>query len=140
MSYSEKEVKEQEKQIAIVGKIFLSILLLTIVGNYFMTNSKSYIDRKYHEFQNYSFSGEIYKKTQDQNGTGCNIARYLHLKTGTIHRVNYLIYTDLEIGDFVFKIIKSDTINYVKKNGDTIKQNENPYYEKYIELIKKQNH
>ena len=47
------------------------------------------------------------------------------------------IYPDMEIGDFVYKNIKSDTVYYVKRNGDTIKQNENPYYEKYIESIKK---
>jgi len=137
MNSAEEEEKEQEKQIAIVGKIFLPILLLTVVGGYFMTKSKSYIYRKYHEFQNYSFSGEIYKKTQGQNGAGCNIARYIHLKTGIIHRVSCFIYTDLEIGDFVFKNIKSDTVYYVRNNGDTIKQNENPYFTEYIELIKK---
>ena len=134
---SAEEEKEQEKQIVKVGKIILPMLVLTVIGSYFIENSKSYIDRKYHEFQNYSFSGEIYKKEEDQKGPGCNIARYLHLKTGIIHRVNCYIYPDMEIGDFVYKNIKSDTVYYVKRNGDTIKQNENPYYEKYIESIKK---
>lgn len=127
----------EEKQITIIGKIFLPILILTVIGGYFKENSKDYIDRKYHEFHNYSFSGEIYKKTQDQNGNGCNIARYLHLKTGIIHRVGCYTYWDVEVGDFVYKKVKSDTVYYIKKNVDTIKQNENPYYKKYIESIKK---
>ncbi len=136
MNSAEEEI-EQEKQIRIAGKIILPILFFTFIGGYFMENSKSYIDRKYHEFQNYSFSGEIYKKEEDQSGGGCNIARYLHLKTGIIHRVNCYIYPDMKIGDFVYKNIKSDTVYYVKKNGDTIRQNENPYYKEYIESMKK---
>lgn len=132
---STEEQKEQEKQKSIVSSIFLIMLFLSVLGGYFITNSKSYIDRKYHEFQNYSFSGEIYKKEEDQKG-GCNVARYLHLKTGIIHRVSCFIYPDMEIGDFVYKNIKSDTVYYVKKNGDTIKQNENPYYKDYIESMK----
>jgi hypothetical protein len=133
---SEEEI-EWKKQRTLIAKILLPILFLTLIGGYFMVNSKSYIDRKYHEFQNYSFSGEIYKKEEDQSGDGCNIARYFHLKTRIIHRVDCYIYPDMKIGDFVYKNIKSDTVYYVKKNGDTIKQNENPYYKEYIELMKK---
>lgn len=132
-----KEEIEWKKQRTLIAKILLPILFLTLIVGYFMVNSKSYIDRKYHEFQNYSFSGEIYKKEEDQSGDGCNIARYFHLKTGIIHRVDCYIYPDMKIGDFVYKNIKSDTVYYVKKNGDTIKQNENPYYKEYIELMKK---
>jgi hypothetical protein len=131
------EEKEQEKKLAIIGKIIIPILFFSAIGGYFMENSKKHIDRKYHEFQNYSFSGEIYKKVADQSGSGCNIGRYLHLKTGIIHRVNCIIYPKMEIGDFVYKNIKSDTVYYVKKNGDTIKQNENPYYEKFIKSVNK---
>lgn len=43
---------------------------------------------------------------------------------------------NMKIGDFVYKNIKSDTVYYVKKNGDKIKQNENPYYKDYIESMK----
>lgn len=132
-----KEEIEWKKQRTLIAKILLPILFLTLIVGYFIVNSKSYIDRKYHEFQNYSFSGEIYKKEKDQSGDGCNIARYFHLKTGIIHRVDCYIYPDMKIGDFVYKNIKSDTVYYVKKNGDTIKQNENPYYKEYIELMKK---
>jgi len=133
---SEEEI-EWKKQRTLIAKILLPILFITVIGGYFMVNSKSYIDRKYHEFQNYSFSGEIYKKEVDQSGDGCNIARYFHLKTGIIHSVDCYIYPDMKIGDFVYKNIKSDTVYYVKKNGDTIKQNENPYYKEYIESMKK---
>lgn len=131
------EEKEQNKQIGILKKIFLPILTLTVIGAYFKSNSTEYIERHYLEFHNYSFSGIVYKKTQDQRGEGCNIARYLHLKTGIIHRVNCYIYPEIEIGDYVFKKSKSDTVFYIKKNCDTIKQNENSYYDDYNKLLKK---
>lgn len=95
MNFAKEEI-EYEKQMTTAEKIILPILFLTFIAGYFMVNSKSYIDRKYHEFQNYSFSGEIYKKEEDQSGTGCNIARYFHLKTGIIHRVDCYIYAEYE--------------------------------------------
>jgi hypothetical protein len=71
------EENDTQKSINIIAIIILSILVVFVIGNYFIANSDEYITRKYYEFNNYKFEGEIYDKRQDQPGTGANINRYI---------------------------------------------------------------
>lgn len=128
------EENNAKKSINIIAVIMVPILVVVVIGAYFITNSDEYITRKYYEFNNYKFEGEIYDKRQDQSGTGANIARYIDLKSGISHHVNYQIYDDLELGDYVVKKAKSDTVYYIKNGKDTIKSMENPYLMEFTKI------
>lgn len=65
------------------------------------------------------------------------LPRYLHLKTGIIHRVNISKYYDVQIGDYVYKPAKSDTVYYIVKKKDTIKAMENSYLKDYLKTMSK---
>lgn len=121
------EENDNQKSINIIGIIILLILVVFVTGDHFITNSDEFITRKYYEFNNYKFEGEIYNKRQDQPGSGANTARYVDLKSGISHKVNYQIYDNLDRGDYVLKKAKSDTVYYIKNGKDTIKSMENPY-------------
>lgn len=124
-----------QKTFNIIGFIILPIIFLSVLGQYFISNSKESIARKYFEFHNYQFEGEIYKKTQSQKGSGANIARCVHLKSGIIHRIGVGKFNNLNVGDYVFKKAKSDTVYYILNHKkDTLKYMENNYLKKYLEL------
>lgn len=131
------EENDTQKSINIIAIIILSILIVFVIGNYFITNSDKYITRKYYEFNNYKFEGEIYDKRQDQPGTGANINRYIDLKSGISHNVNYQIYNNIELGDYVVKKAKSDTVYYIKNGKDTIKSMENHYLTEFLKINSK---
>jgi len=127
----------EEKTLTIIFIVSFLFIILLIISNYFITNSEDYITRKYSEFNNYDFEGEIFKKTEDQKGGGANIARYIHLKTGIIHRVGIDKFYELNVGDYVYKKTKSDTVYYIlKQKKDTLKFMENNYLKEYLELKK----
>lgn len=121
----------------IIGLIIIPIILISLIGEFFISNSEEYITKKYFEFHNYEFEGEIFEKKQDQKGDGANIARYVHLKSGIIHRISVDKFNDLNVGDYVFKKAKSDTVHYIlKQKKDTLKFMENDYLNEYLELNK----
>jgi hypothetical protein len=134
----QKEKVELDDGMNKIGGIMLLILFFSLIGGYFVTNSDEYISRKYKEFNEYSFEGEVYDKKEDQKGGGANVARYLHLKTGIIHRVNISKYYDVQIGDYVYKPAKSDTVYYIVKKKDTIKAMENSYLKDYLKTMSKE--
>lgn len=128
------------KSYNIIGFIIIPILILSVLGQHFIFKSEEYFTRKYFEFHNYQFRGEIYKKTEDQKGSGSNEARYVILTSGTRHRISTDKYQELSIGDIVYKNSKSDTVYYILKNsGDTLKFMENKYLSDYKELQTKAN-
>ncbi len=117
--------------------ILLPIILISVIGQYFISNSEDYITKKYFEFHKYEFEGEIFEKKQDQKGSGANIARYVHLKSGIIHRISVDKFYDLSVGDYVFKKAKSDTVYYIlKQKKDTLKSMENNYLNEYLKFKK----
>lgn len=131
------ESETHQKTFNVIGLIIIPILFISVMGQYFISNSEEYITRKYVEFHNYEFDGEIFEKKQDQNGSGANIARYVHLKSGVIHRVSVDNFYDLTVGDYLFKKAKSDTVYYVlKQRKDTLKFMENNYLKEYLDLKK----
>lgn len=131
----DNETKKNNKIVEIIFFISIPFFILIVIGNYFITSSDKYITRKYKELNEYSFEGEIFKKTEDQKGGGANVARYIHLKTGIIHRVDISKYYDLSIGDYVIKKSKSDTVIYIRKShNDTLKFIENNYLKEYQQL------
>lgn len=126
-----------EKTLNVIFIISFIFLIILIISDFKITNSEDYITRKYNEFHNYQFEGEVYKKTQDQMGAGANIARYIHLKSGIIHRISVDKFYNLNVGDYVFKKANSDTVYYIlKKKKDTLKYMENNYLKDYLELNK----
>ena len=132
-----KENETDQKTFNIIGLIIIPIIFISVIGHYFISDSEEYITRKYFEFHNYEFDGEIFEKKQDQKGSGANIARYVHLKSGVIHRVGVDKFYDLNVGDYVFKKAKSDTVYYVlKQKKDTLKFMENNYLKEYLEFNK----
>jgi len=132
-----KENKSDQKTFNLIGLIIIPIIFISVIGEYFVSNSKEYITRQYFEFHNYQFEGEIFEKKQDQKGAGANIARYLHLKSGVIHRVGVDKFYDLNVGDYVFKKSKSDTVYYVlMQKKDTLKFMENYYLKQFLEYNK----
>lgn len=127
----------EEKTLTIIFIVSFLFIILLIISNYLITNSENYITRKYSEFHNYDFDGEIFKKTEDQKGGGANIARYVHLKTGIIHRVGVDKFYKLNIGDYIYKKSKSDTVYYILKHKkDTLKFMENNYLKEYLKYKK----
>ncbi|KUF42247.1 hypothetical protein AS361_12755 [Myroides marinus] len=71
---SQKEKVELDNGMNKIGGIMLLILFFSLIGGYFVTNSYEYISRKYKEFNEYSFEGEVYDKKEDQKGGGANVA------------------------------------------------------------------
>ena len=136
-NYLESKDSIEEKTLNVILKISIIFIIILIISDFIIINSEDYITRNYNEFHNYKFEGEIFEKKQDQKGSGANIARYLHLKSGIIHRINVDKFYKLNVGDYVYKKTKSDTVYYIlSKNKDTLKYMENDYLKEYLELNK----
>lgn len=125
--------KSQDKAIKIILMIFIPIIIFSVIKTIIKESSTDYISEKYFEYYNYSFEGVVFEKKQGQRGKGSNIAKYLHLDSGIIHRVGSHIYYDIEKGDSVYKNIKSDTVYYITKKKGIINQMENRYQKEYLE-------
>ena len=48
--------------------IILPIILISVIGQYFISNSEDCITKKYFEFHNYEFEGEIFEKNKIRRG------------------------------------------------------------------------
>ncbi len=124
--------KSQDKAVKIILIIFIPIIIFLVIKKIMREESTDHISKKYLEYYNYSFKGVVFEKKQDQRGNGANIAKYLHLNSGIIHRVGSHIYYDIEKGDSVYKKMKSDTVYYITKKKGLIKQMENNYQKDYL--------
>lgn len=96
--------------------------------------------KRIQEANDYSFSGVVYEK-KIEGGEGYRFPHYLFLDTGIKWKVNSLLYDRIEIGDSVVKKNKSDSVfYYIKKNNQTIIEDENFYLrEKYLSKLKQNN-
>lgn len=135
--FSKEELGGEEKIITnVVSYVFLPILVISVIGLYFKENSRDYIESKYKEANEYSFSGVVYEK-KIEGGDGHRFPHYLFLNTGIRWEVNYAIYDKIQIGDSVVKKNKSDSVYYFKKNNQIIIEDQNFFLrQRYLTKLK----
>lgn len=134
--YSEGEVEGYEKGINIAKLIFMPILICSVIGAYFMSNSMGYVEREYKEANEYSFSGVIYEK-KIEGGEGYRFPHCLFLNSGIRWQVSTELYDKMQIGDSVMKKAKSDSVYYYKKEGQIIIEDGNlDLRNRYLEKLK----
>nr|WP_294781858.1 hypothetical protein [uncultured Flavobacterium sp.] len=135
--YSEEELKVQEKRIiAPLAYVFMPMLILAVLGMCFKENSREYIERRYREANEFSFSGVVYEK-KIEGGEGYRFPHYLFLNSGIRWQVGSLLYDKIQIGDSVVKKFKSDSVYYYKKEGKVIIEDENlSLRNRYLEKLK----
>lgn len=116
----------QFKVLLILGLCIGFAILVTVVQE----NSKSYIERNYFEIKNKSYSGVISNLFKDNNE---DKIKKVKLNDNSIRKVPFYIYDKLNVGDSIIKRKGSDSIIYIKLNGEIFYEDLNDLYRnKYL--------
>lgn len=132
---NENELKKQERTIRkSLALVFIPIFIVIISISLIQNNSESYLEKKYKEIRNNSYSGKITSLLLDKdNGR----TRPILIDNKWEKEIPFFIHEKLNIGDSLYKITDSDFEYYVRKlKKDTIKRDVNKFYrEKYFDKL-----
>jgi len=116
----------QFKVLLILGLCIGFAILITVIQE----NSKSYIERNYFEIKNENYSGVISDLFEDRNN---DKIKKVKLNDNSIRKVPFYIYDKLNLGDSIIKNKGSDSIVYIKQNGEIFYEDLNDLYRnKYL--------
>jgi len=116
----------QFKVLLILGLCIGFAILITVIQE----NSKSYIERNYFEIKNENYSGVISDLFEDRNN---DKIKKVKLNDNSIKKVPFYIYDKLNLGDSIIKKKGSDSIVYIKQNGEIFYEDLNDLYRnKYL--------
>jgi hypothetical protein len=110
-------------------------LLLVLMINMIQNNSESYLREKYLETNQRHYSGAIIDLLKERERPRY---RDVRLSDKSVKKIPLLIYARLDVGDSIVKLKNSDSIIYIKKNGERIYDDINEFQRsKYLEKLRK---
>jgi hypothetical protein len=127
---SELENNIRKPILLILGLCFLLVYIITKIQN----NSEDFLHRKYIKTKELNFAKVIIEKLPKENHI-----RYGRVRLGdnTKKTIPFNIYLEVGIGDSIVKLKNSDSIIYIKKNGEKIYDDINKFdRERYLEKIR----
>lgn len=129
MKKDNNEIQSNEiqfKVLLILGLCIGFAILITVIQG----NSKSYIERNYFEIKNKNYSGVITNLFKDNNE---DKIKKVKLNDNSIRKVPFYIYDLLNLGDSITKKQGSDSVIYIKQNGERFYEDLNTLMrEKYL--------
>ena len=132
---NKNELEQQEKTIRkSLALVFIPIFIVLISISLIQNDSEIYLEKKYKNIQNTSYSGKITSLLPEKgNGRG----RSILIDNKWEKRIPFFIQEKLKVGDSLFKKAGSDFEYYILKlKIDTIKVDLNKFYkEKYFDKI-----
>ncbi len=132
---NKNELEQQEKTIRkSLALVFIPIFIVLISISLIQNDSEIYLEKKYKNIQNTSYSGKITSLLPEKgNGRG----RSILIDNKWEKRIPFFIHEKLNVGDSLFKKAGSDFEYYILKlKIDTIKVDLNKFYrEKYFDKI-----